>query len=266
MMETFYWQLLKRNSAWMATAFILVGGSMAVAEQESVAAASIDPAAIAALDRMGAYLRTLKAFRVSGTIQQEHVLESGLKVQLTDAVSLAAIPPNRLSSKVSGDANERQFMFDGKQFTLWAPQLSVYATVDAPPTIRELIEVLAAKFDIDMPLVDLFLWSSNAGSGTGITEAVDIGQAKVGDADCQHFALGGEGMDWQIWIQAGEYPLPRKLVLTTTTDEARPQYQATYTWDLAPSFVDSDFTFDPPSQAHRIVLKQVEDDAKKENN
>ena len=38
--------------------------------------------------------------------------------------------------------------------------------------------------------------------------------------------------------------LPRKLVITTKTDEARPQHAVVYTWNLAPSFNEGAFTFE----------------------
>jgi hypothetical protein len=77
----------------------------------------------------------------------------------------------------------------------------------------------------------------------------------VGGATCNLYAFRQEGVDWQVWIQKGNYPLPRKLVITTLTDEARPQYAATYRWDLAPSFNDTAFTFDPPEDALRVALE-----------
>ena len=46
-------------------------------------------------------------------------------------------------------------------------------------------------------------------------------------------------------------------MITTTGDEARPQYSATYKWDLAPSFNEAAFTFTPPDGAQRIPLAPV---------
>jgi hypothetical protein len=224
---------------------------------------AVDPAVIKDLDKMGAYLRTLKAFQLEAATQREEVLDSGLKVQFAEAITMSARKPNRLLVDVSSDRKERRFFYNGKQFTLWAPRPNLYATVEAPPTIAELVSALQDKFGIDTPLADLFLWDSVAGSKAGITEAADIGPSKIGGANCRHYALRQEGLDWQIWIQQGDFPLPRKLVLTTTTDEARPQFQATYTWNLAPTFDDADFTFDPPADAHKIVLDKTPPEAGK---
>jgi len=241
----------------LAMTLVLAGTlSASAAATPAVNSAAIDPAAIGALQKMGTYLRTLSAFQIEAAVQKELVLENGLKVQLEEAVSLVTRRPDRLMLKVSSERKEREFFYDGRQFTLWAPRVNSYATVVAPPTIRELIIKLEEKFGIEMPLVDLFKWGTEESNIKDITVAMELGTAKIGGADCTQYGFRQEGLDWQIWIQNGNYPLPRKLVLTTTTDEARPQHQAVLTWNLAPVFIDKDFTFEPPANAQRIVFAQ----------
>jgi hypothetical protein len=114
--------------------------------------------------------------------------------------------------------------------------------------------VLSEKYDIELPLTDLFLWGA-PGWGTGdIQAAVDLGPTAVDGTTCQQYAFRQEGVDWQIWIQKGEFPLPRRLVIVTTDDDARPRHTAMYTWNLAPSVNDDAFTFSPPKGANKIVL------------
>ncbi len=225
--------------------------------QSGGAAEERDPAAIAALDAMGAHLRTLQVFQVAVTTTQEEVLESGLKVQYTSDIDLLARLPDAVRADVASDRQERQYLYDGRQFTLWAKRVGYYATVPAPPTVKELVDVLAGQYGIEIPLVDLFRWGAAGTASAGITAAVDLGGSVVAGTTCQHYAFRQEGLDWQIWIQKGAFPLPRKLVLTTTTDEARPQFEASYTWNLAPSFNAAAFTFDPPPGAQRIVFAEV---------
>jgi len=238
------------------------------AGKKAARTAAVEPAALSALDRMGAYLRTLKAIQLEAATQREEVLDNGLKVQFAEVTNLVARKPDRLLVDVSSDRKERQFLYNGKQFTLWAPRVNYYATVPAPPTIDRLATALQEKFGIEMPLVDLFRWGTKDATKAGITAAMDLGPSKIGGTDCQHYAFRQEGLDWQIWIQNGDFPLPRKLVLTTTTDKARPQFQATYTWNMAPTFNDEDFTFDPPGNALRIVFDEISPEtgaARKEN-
>jgi hypothetical protein len=237
--------------AWLAVSFMAVAGTLPAVGQS--ASNSVAPDARATLDRMGAYLRTLQVFQIEAAIQQEEVLDNGLKLQFHGSTTLSARKPDRLRINVSKDWQERDYVYDGKQFTLWARRAGFYAAVPAPPTIGELAVMLEENLGVELPLVDLFRWGIDA-AGTNITEVVDAGLSRIGGAECLQFAFRQEGLDWQIWIQSGDYPLPRKVVITTTTDEARPQFQATLTWNLAPTFTDEDFTFTPPADARRIVF------------
>jgi hypothetical protein len=259
------------NKLYAAVAFAVVIGAQTQAVAQAPAGESaaqvgrpsgaakgaIEPGAMAALDRMGSFLRNLRAFQVQADISADDVLVDGEKVQFDSTANLIAQRPDRLRLEITSARQHRFFFFDGKQFTLWAPRTNFYTTVPAPPNISELADELEAKYAIELPLVDLFRWGGPRSDSSAITAAKDIGPSEVGGTTCEHYAFRQNGLDWQIWIQNGDYPLPRKVVLTTTTDEARPQYVAVYTWNLAPSFNAGAFTFAPPSDARRIPIQEV---------
>jgi hypothetical protein len=175
-----------------------------------------------------------------------------------DAVAdMLAKKPDRLRMEMTSDQQHRVYYYDGKEFTLWGERVNYYATVPAPPTIAELADKLEEKFGIDLPLVDLFYWGTPRSDVNAIKSAIDFGPSQVDGTTCEQYVFRQDGLDWQIWIQSGDFPLPRKIVITTLTDEARPQFRSVYTWNLAPSFNDAAFTFDPPQDAHKIVFAEV---------
>jgi hypothetical protein len=223
----------------------------------------IAPEAMEALDHMGAYLRTLKEFQVQAVITSEDVLTDGQKLQYGSTTNILAQLPSKLRVAVEGEQKSRLFLYDGQAFTLFARRAGFYATVPAPDTIAKLIDVVNDKYDIDIPLLDLFLWGGPRASANEITAADDYGPGVVEDITCEHYAFRQPGLDWQVWIQSGDHPLPRKLVLTTTTDEARPEHTSVLTWNLAPSYSADAFVFDPPSDAHKIVFAEDTISAKK---
>lgn len=218
---------------------------------------AVEPDVIARLNSMGAYLRTLKTFQVQSVTTTEEVLEDGQKLQFVAVTDLLVRAPDRLRAETTSDRKERLLLYDGKTFTLWAPRLNYYASAAAPPTIRELIDRLQEKYDIETPAVDLFLWGGPESRVAEIKAAADIGPSQVEGTTCEQYAFRQPGLDWQIWIQNGDYPLPRKLVITTLTDEARPQHTQVFTWNLAPSFNDAAFAFDPPPDAQKIAFAEV---------
>ncbi len=245
--------MMKRKIGSIAGAVVL-GTLLSVPVTAQDKSDLIEPAAMQALNHMGAYLRTLKDFQVTAEITSEDVLEDGQKVQYGSTTTVLAQAPSKLRVSIEGEQKSRLFFYDGKSFTLFARRVGYYATVPAPDTIGKLIEALREKYDVEIPLVDLFLWGSEKASSNEITAAGDFGFGAVDGVTCEHYAFRQPGLDWQVWIQLGDHPLPRKLVLTTTTDEARPQHISELTWNLAPSYNDEAFVFDPPQDAHKIVF------------
>jgi len=222
----------------------------------------IDPSAMAALDKMGAYLRTLKAFQVTAVMTTDDVLDDGQQIQSGSVVDLLAAKPSQLRIEIKSDSKHRLFLYDGKTFTVWAELVNYYATVPAPPTIAELVDKLDEKYGIELPLVDLFKWGTpQSVEEKRIIGALDFGPSSVDGVTCEQYAFRQDGLDWQVWIQQGDYPLPRKLILTTLTDEARPQHTEILTWNLAPSFNDAAFKFDPPKDAGKIAIAEVNEPA-----
>ena len=225
-------------------------------EGDSKTPPAIEPGVIEALDKMGAYLRTINNFAVQAEATIDEVLESGQKLQFDSTINIRAERPEHLWMEVVSDRKHRQFFYDGKTFTIWGPRNKYYASAPVSGTLAELADRLETKYDIRLPLSDLFHWGAEAKGHPEIKEAIHVGPALVGEIPCNHFAFRQEGVDWQIWIQKGDAPLPIKLVITTTDDEARPQFVSVLDWNVAPALSDDMFTFEPPKDANRIAIKE----------
>ncbi|HEX6039635.1 DUF2092 domain-containing protein [Longimicrobium sp.] len=243
-----------RNRAFRALALAAVAAAW---QPPAPARAQVDTAAMNALARMGTYLNSLTTFQVRAEITREEVLADGQKVQLASSADLVADQPRRLRVNVSDDRQQRLLLYDGRSFTLFAPRLNFYATTAAPGSIQDLARQLEDRHGVELPLVDLFRWGTPEARVAEITSAMVVGPAEVGGVTCEQYAFRQAGLDWQVWIQKGEFPLPCRLVLTTLTDEARPQHATTYTWNLAPSFNDAAFAFVPPADARQITFAEV---------
>ena len=255
-----------RITVALLVALALVALAGPIAAQQTAAAApakeaaktGIEPAAMDALQAMGVYLRTLKAFEVEAVTTDEYVLEDGQKIQYAGVTDILVQMPNKLLAEVANDRHERLYLYDGTSFTLFAKRLNFYATVAAPPTVGQLANKLDEEYGFTVPLVDLFRWGTPGWSTDGITAATVVGPSTVGGTTCMQYAFRQDEIDWQVWIQRGDNPLPRRIVITTRTDEARPQHTANFSWNLAPSFNDAAFVFDPPADAGKVVLAAVQ--------
>jgi hypothetical protein len=227
------------------------------APSATAARPAIEPEAMTALRKMGEYLRSLPAFAVRAQTSIDEVLESGQKIQLDGDVELRVRKPDRLRADVVSERKHRTLYYDGRTVTLYAPRVKYYAAVSAPPTIREALGGVARKYGIEVPLADLFFWGTDLAPTDDITRAMHIGPSRVDGTDCDQYAFRQADVDWQVWIQKGPNPVPRKLVITTTQDPAQPQSMSQFRWDLAPAFDDTVFSFVAPADAQRIVIYEA---------
>ena len=185
---------------------------------------SVDPEATAALERMGAYLRTLTAFEVrADTTIDEVDADNGQKLQFGGATTYRVRRPNAFYVETVTDRRHRQFYYDGSQFTVYSPRMKLYAQAAAPATIAETIALLEERYDINLPLTDLFYWGTPQADLSNMTAASHVGFARINGADCDQYAFRQGAVDWQIWIQRGDRPLPRKLVITSREEQGQPQ-------------------------------------------
>jgi hypothetical protein len=241
---------------WLG-AMALVWSVTASPAQDAAAPAAepeVEPAAIAAVKQMGEFLRGLADVEFHAKITRDEMLDSGQAIQRQQQMTAYVRPPTGLRINVVSAERERQFYYDGKTLTIFGPRTMYYASVDAPPTIHEMVTAVAERYDLDMPLSDLFLWGTDADDEAALKSAFRVGVDRFGTDLCDSYAFRQDEIDWQVWIRRGAEPLPCKLVVTDLTEESRPQYSAELEWVLDPTFGDVVFEFAPPREAQRIEL------------
>jgi hypothetical protein len=222
------------------------------------AAAAVEPKATEALQRMGRHLQSLQSFSVKAQTSTDQVLTSGQKVRLDATTTMWVKRPDRLRIDMKSDRRSRQFYFDGKQVTVYGKASGYYARVPAPPTLKELVAKLSDEYGLELPLADLFTWGGDPAQLSALTGAAAIGLATVRGTPCDQYAFRQDGLDWQLWIQRGAQPLPRRLVLTTTDDPARPEYSVDFDWSAKASPPASVFVFKPPPGSHEIPMRRAD--------
>ena len=229
----------------------------ASAADPPAAEAAVDPAAVAALEKMGRTLRGLGQFEVRSDASIELVLENGQKVEIDQDIRYRARKPDRLRVDMSNENYDRHLYFDGKQLTVWAPRLNYYATVDTEArTLGQLVTNAADRYGITLPLTDLFLWGTEAAPASAITAAFKVGDTVLDGDRVEHWAFRQAGSDWQVWISQ-ESSLPRRLVIVDQEDPALPEFSADLHWDARTPIGDEAFAFTPPADASRISLVTI---------
>ena len=246
-------KMVRMTGAVAAAALISTLGVVSAARGKSAAPPpAIDPDAVSALQKMGEFLRKQQMFAVQARMTTDDALKSGQKVQYGANVDLKIRRPDHLRMDISGDRRNERIYYDGKNFTVFGERVNFFATFAAPGTLAELKDVLEKRYAFDLPLADLFYWGAGNDMTASITRATRVGAANIEGFVCEHYAFRQKDVDWELWIEQGGRPLPRKMVITTTSEPSKPQHSVVMNWDLGAKFDDELFTFVPPPTAHQI--------------
>jgi hypothetical protein len=248
--------------------FAILGGVLIVQPQahaqdtanlptEEAADVKIQPEAISALDKMANHLRTLDSFTLIADTTQDDVLAGGQKIEIAGHNTYRVRRPDRFVLDVVNDKQHRQYFYDGKTVTQFAPALGYYAVFEAPDTIAKTIRLAHEKRGIQMPLADLFHWGTEHSNVKEISSAHFVGEANVAGSICNHYAYRTQTVDFQVWIRKEGDPLPCKLVVNDRQIEVSPKYSATLAWDVGSQFDDQTFTFVPPEGAEKIDIEET---------
>lgn len=220
-------------------------------------ASGVDADAIAALEKMGAELRSHNNVAVKADVTHEDVLGSGQKLQYQGTLDVQARRPDRFKISSVSDVKERHIYYDGKSVTIHAPRQNYYASFDAPPTIAETLKKARAEYDVELPLADLFTWGVDKSREARLTSAFLVRPEHIEGKLCNHYALRQQGVDWQIWIAQEGAALPCKIVITKTGDASQPQYAAVLRWSFPASMSENVFAFAPPTGAKKIMIAKA---------
>ena len=181
------------------------------------------------LKKISDHLAKAETFALEADILFDEVLDSGMLVQRAANLKLLGQRPNGLRSYFKSDTEERTMWYDGKTVTVLDLDDMIRVQVPVPDKIGPALDHLMDHYEISIPLSDFLFENPYEALTDGVERASYVGMSNVNDVPCHHLAFSQEAIDWQLWIEDGARPVPRKLVIVYKNDVGAPHYTATLT-------------------------------------
>jgi len=207
----------------------------------------------AILKSMTDYVSSQKTIELSFDSDIEVITPQLEKIQFTNSGEALLSRPDKLRAHRVGGYADVALVFDGKTVTVLGKHINAYAQFDAPGNVDQLIEALRAGHGVALPGADLLLSNSYEALVAGVIEAKHIGRGVIDGAECEHLAFRNTDTDWQLWVEVGERPIPRKMVITSKTVNSAPQYTLRVkSWKTGVEPAPDAFAFSPPTGAQKL--------------
>ncbi len=246
------------NRANFALAALVVCALLAAAVPAAAKGKKIDAKADQYLREMSDYLANVKAFSFQADLTFDEVQDNGQKIQLSNVRKVTVRRPNGLRVSTTGDTINREIYYDGKTITAYVKEKNVYTTLKTADTIHGMLDDMHEKTGRGEPLADLLFPNPYKVLTEHIQSGKYLGLHHVGKVKCHHLAFRQKTLDWHIWIQEGDKPLPRKMVITYKRDAGGPQFTARLSkWDTSPKVTSETFVFKPPEGSEKVTLENL---------
>ena len=255
-MEYTFRKLTRTVKKWIAVLAVVTTAGTA-----TISAGRADEAnAKSLLKAMSDYLAAQKAISFDYDSNLELVSTPQQKIGLASSGTLTLNRPDKLHATRTGGFSNVEMVFDGKALTLLGKNANLYAQVDAPGTIDQLVDVLRDKYHRPVPAADLLMSDPYKELMPQVNDAKDLGSGVIHGVECDHLAFRTKEVDWQIWIAQGARPYPCRYVITSKKVTGWPQYTIDiWGWKAGTEVASDNFKLEIPAGAKQLMPGQIPD-------
>jgi len=229
---------------------ILLGFSAVIAQ---AGGGQQDAKAIEVLKQMAAFKSSLDKAVITGVSFTDARLGAGLMVSNPEEVRVAINRPGSMHIKsFDGETTKSLYFHDGS-LTIFNSARNLYAQASIPEDIDAAMEFALEELGVEAPLMDMIYKDASThliSSDETILYLTD--NSRVGGTDCHHLAIRAPEADDQLWVEEGDRPVVRKLMITSRFEGGSPRFTANLHWDTSPTFEPGMFEFKAPEDAIKI--------------
>ncbi len=216
-------------------------------------------AALAVLERMSAYLASRAAFRFHAEVEYDAVQTWGQRIEFGNSREVVVRRPDRLRIDIlDRDGSSEILSYDGAHVWIASPTQHAYARMEQAGELEQVLEQLASAYDSPTQLADLIDPGLYARLRPAIESGHRVGLVRLDGRPCEQVAFRTDRVDFQLFVEQGGTPVPRRLVVDYRDEPGRPQFRARLEdWDLSPDLPDAYFHVTPPLGAQRVAFGEL---------
>ena len=208
------------------------------------------------LRKMSDALKAAPALSFTVTESHERLRRNGEKAPYSLTREVLVRRPDRLWSHTSGSgADERdvRVTYDGKTVTVVADKQKIYATIKAPATLDQTLDLVSERYDLHVAVAD-FLYSSpydsfadKESTGGWVRRITADGRA------CEEVAYSLKAVDFTLSVTSADPTLPCEVQITFKEEPGQPVSRMVFSkWNLKPDAPDAQFVASVP-QGYELI-------------
>lgn len=213
---------------------------------------NVDPLALQVLRAAMDSIQNAGAFSFRAVVNRELLGTHDEVLTFSQQSEVTVSRPNKFRIKVRSELQPLDIYYNAGQVTLFAPDKNLYSAFLGGPILDLYISKLQER-DIQLPMSSLFRADPYKVLTDGLERAAVIGRDEIDGKTYHHLSFGEKEGDWQLWVEAGDKPVPRRAEIVYKTLRREPRVTIEFfDWNLAANPPASFFVFAKPDDARYI--------------
>lgn len=208
---------------------------------------------------MSDYMAAQRSFSLTADSSTDVLLRDGRKVELTATSQMVVDRENGLRVDRQGPLGDTLFVFDGSDVSILSEREGIYLSLPAEGGIDSAIDEVRATLGTEVAGgADLLYANPYDGLMLNVMSGYYMGQAIVNGVLTDHLSYRAEDIDWQLWVQSGDVPVPVRYVITSKWMTAAPQFAVDiFDFTVLTEVAGDTFAFTPPAGVREITPDQL---------
>jgi hypothetical protein len=214
----------------------------------------VEPGVVEQLRRAATLLASATKISLRAESGYDVVQRSGQKIEFGSTRRILVRRPDHFFVEAAQrDGTRKRLFFDGHTLSFFDVGEKAYAVAPKTGDIDAAIDYLVGELATPLPLSDLLRSDLAERVTSGLISARFAGEETLAGVTCDHLSLRRPSVDIQLWIERGDRPLIRRIVITYRDAPGQPQFWANLSdWSFTPDVSEARFAFQPPKGAEKI--------------
>jgi len=219
---------------------------------------NIDPQAAEILQNMSYFLGSKDQYTFKAEIMFDQLVNSNRKIQYSAEEKVYIKKNGNLTIEYISDLGGYKLWFEAGKTTILELPTNLFSTATLPATIDQALKKLKEEYNFTPALSDLLFINTFRALTANVQSGSYFGSSKVFGVRCDHLAFVQQNIDWQIWVESGKRPIPRKLVITYKDLPGAPQFIAILRdWVIDRPITNFAFKADIPKLSQKAEMAEI---------
>jgi hypothetical protein len=212
------------------------------------------------MKRSAEYIAGLENFRFAAELTSDFFEQSAEMVETGMSRVFSIKRPDRIRVEGRGrDATKITLIANPKMVLATKSPQNIHYIAPSPGSLDDVVDMITEQLGVRPPLSQMIYSNLWRVLNIRIASGRYVGEAEIDEVGCDHIAFRNLDLDWQVWVERGDRPVIRRLVIRYKSRLGHPTVRAELSdWEVDADLPDALFETKIPTGSRKVELSEIQ--------